>query len=395
MRKADPDTGKTQRTPDCCPGVPDLSVENDAPAGRSEAGCCGTAGTAISEVLDSTTFLDGWTDTPVGPVPRVRARLKTRDVLGRWRMRWGMGRHRYRIEPRLYAVGSPGPDSPVLVTANYKMTFDALRKELGGQNAWILVLETGGINVWCAAGKGTFGTEEVARRVKTTRLAEVVNHRSLILPQLGAPGVAAHRVREECGFSVVYGPVRAQDIPRFLTERMKTTPEMRRVVFPVSERLALAPVELAGFLRPTGWAFLALFLLAGIGPWVFSPSASWHRGLGASGVWLAGILCGAVITPVLLPWIPGRAFSAKGGLTGGCFAACIAAFFWEALGVFQGMALLVALPVISSFAAMNFTGATPFTSPSGVEKEMRRAIPLQAAAVALAVILWVGSTFTG
>jgi hypothetical protein len=306
-----------------------------------------------------------------------------------------MGRHRYRVEPRLYAVGSPGPDSPVLVTANYKMTFDALRKELGGQNAWILVLETGGINVWCAAGKGTFGTEEVARRVKATRLAEVVNHRRLILPQLGATGVAAHRVREECGFSVVYGPVRAQDIPRFLAEGRKTTPEMRRVAFPVSERLALAPVELAGFLKPTAWAFLALFLLAGVGPWVFSPSASWQRGFGASGVWLAGILCGAVITPVLLPWIPARAFSAKGGLVGGCFAACFTALYWEAMGVFQGMALLVALPVISSFAAMNFTGATPFTSPSGVEKEMRRAIPLQAAAAALAVILWVGSTFAG
>jgi hypothetical protein len=129
------------------------------------------------------------------------------------------------------------------------MTFDVLRKELGGQNAWILVLETEGINVWCAAGKGTFGTEEVARRVKTTRLAEVVNHRSLILPQLGAPGVAVHRVREECRFSVVYGPVRAQDIPRFLSEGMKTTPEMRRVTFPVSERLALTPVELVGFLK--------------------------------------------------------------------------------------------------------------------------------------------------
>ncbi len=328
MRKADPDTGKTPRTPECCPGDHDLSVENGTSLGKIEEVCCGTAGAAISEVSYSTTFLDGWTDTPVGPVPRVRTILDRRDELGRWRMRWGMGRHRYRVEPRLYAVGSPGPDSPVLVTANYKMTFDALRKELGGQDAWILVLETGGINVWCAAGKGTFGTEEVSRRVKTTRLAEVVNHRSLILPQLGAPGVAAHRVREECGFSVVYGPVRAQDIPCFLREGMKTTPEMRRVAFPVSERLALAPVELAGFLKPTTYVFLALFFLAGVGPWIFSPSASLHRGLGASGVWLAGILSGAVITPVLLPWIPGRSFSGKGGLVGVCFAVFIAAFYW-------------------------------------------------------------------
>jgi len=395
VSKADPNRGMTRGSPECCPVVSGLSVENGDPQGKSETGCCGSAGNANSEVIHSTTFLDGWTDTPAGPVPRVRTRLTRSDVLGRWRMRWGMGRHRYRIEPRLYGVGSPGPGSPVLVTANYKMTFDALRKEMGGRTAWILVLETEGINVWCAAGKGTFGTEEIARRVKTTRLAEVVNHRILILPQLGAPGVAAHRVREECGFSVVYGPVRAQDIPRFLAEGMKATPEMRRVTFPVSERLALAPVELAGFLRPTAWAFLALFLLAGVGPGVFSLSAAWHRGVGASGVWLVGILCGAVITPVLLPSIPGRAFSAKGGLVGGGFSVLIVAFLWKALGVLQGMALLVALPVISSFAAMNFTGATPFTSPSGVEKEMRRAIPLQAAAVALAAILWVGSAFAG
>jgi CO dehydrogenase/acetyl-CoA synthase gamma subunit (corrinoid Fe-S protein) len=84
-------------------------------------------------------------------------------------MRWGIGRHRYRIEPGLYAVGTPGSDSPVLVTANYKMSFDALRRELGGLDAWILVLETDGINVWCAAGKGTFGTEEVPPPARSDR----------------------------------------------------------------------------------------------------------------------------------------------------------------------------------------------------------------------------------
>jgi hypothetical protein len=245
------------------------------------------------------------------------------------------------------------------------MSFDALRRELGGLDAWILVLETDGINVWCAAGKGTFGTEEVVRRVKTTRLAEVVNHGRLILPQLGATGVAAHRVREECGS------------------------------FSIFERLALTPVELVGFLKPSAWAFLALFLLAGVGPGVFSPSAAWHRGLWASGVWMAGILGGAVVTPVLLPWLPGRAFSGKGGLVGGFFATCTVAVWLGGLGVLQGLALLLGLPAISSFAAMNYTGATPFTSPSGVESEMRRAIPLQAAAAALAGVLWIGSAFTG
>lgn len=342
-----------------------------------------------------TTFLDGHVDTAVGPVPRITTRLTPGDVLGRWRVRWGVGRNRYRIEPRLYAVGSPGPESPVLVTANYRMTFDALRRELAGRDGWILVLETEGINVWCAAGKGTFGTEELVRRVKTTRLTEVVNHQRLVLPQLGATGVAAHRVRAGCGFSVVYGPVRARDIPRFLEEGMRATPEMRHVTFSALERLALTPVELAGFLRPTALAILVLFLLAGVGPWIFSPSASWHRGVGATGVWLAGIFSGAVITPVLLPWIPVRSFSAKGALVGGFFAALIVACSGETTGYLRGVALLIALPVVSSFAAMNYTGATPFTSPSGVEKEMRRAIPIQAAAVVLAGILWIGSAFAG
>jgi hypothetical protein len=371
------------------------SDEKGVPPGSIGSGCCGSSRPAKSGKVDTAAFLAGWTDTPAGPVPRAKTSLTGSDMWGRWRMRWGIGRHHYRIEPGLYAVGTPGSDSPVLVTANYKMTFDALRRELGDIDAYILVLETDGINVWCAAGKGTFGTEEVVRRVKTTRLAEVVHHGRLILPQLGAPGVAAHQVREECGFSVVYGPVRARDIRRFLDQGMKATPEMRRVSFPIFERLALTPMELVGFLKPSAWAFLVLFLLAGVGPEIFSPSAAWHRGLWASGVWLAGILGGAVVTPVLLPWLPGRAFSGKGGLVGGFFAACTVAFWWGGLGVIQGLALLLGLSAVSSFAAMNYTGATPFTSPSGVESEMRRAIPLQAAAAALAGVLWIGSAFTG
>jgi hypothetical protein len=324
----------------------------------------------------------------------VKTKLEARDVLGRWKMRWGMGRDRYRIEPGLYAAGNPNADSPVLVTANYKMTFDVLRGQLSELDAWILVLETHGVNVWCAAGKGTFGTDQVVERVKTTRLEEVVSHRKLLLPQLGAPGVSAHRVRKECGFSVVYGPVRARDVKRFVADGMKARPEMRRVEFPVTERLALGPVELVMMLKkPTAIVALAAFVLGGIGPEVFSVVDAWHRGLGALGVWLTGLLAGAVATPVLLPWIPGRAFAAKGALVGALVAAWAAIQYWEVLGPLQGVALLAALPAVSSYVAMNFTGATTFTSPSGVEKEMRGAIPAQTVAVAVAGIAWLGSAF--
>ncbi len=85
----------------------------------------------------------------------------------------------YAIDPGLYALGDPDRESPVLVSANYKMSFDDLRSALPGRNLWILVLDTKGINVWCAAGKGTFGTEELVKRIEASHLKEIVSHRSI------------------------------------------------------------------------------------------------------------------------------------------------------------------------------------------------------------------------
>ena len=364
-----------------------------APPAGSASPCCGGGSPSKAVLRYEDTFVDGQVETPIGPVPRVHSRIGSRDLLGRWKVRWGIGRDRYRVPPGLYALGAPGEDSPVLVTANYKLTFDVVRRDVAGLDAWIVVLDTRGVNVWCAAGEGTFGTGEVIRRVTEARLADVVRHRRLILPQLGAPGVAAHEVRKGCGFSVAYGPVRARDIRSFLEAGMIASPAMRRVVFPTMDRLVLTPVEIAGLLRPAGWSAGALFLLAGIGPGVFSLGASWDRGFAAVATLAAGILAGAVATPVLLPWLPGRAFSVKGGVAGGGIAACVVMWRRGVLDAPTALALLLAMTAVSSFVAMNFTGATPFTSPSGVEKEMRRALPVQAGLTLLAGLLWVGGAF--
>ncbi len=111
-----------------------------------------------------------------------------------------------------------------------------------GINGYILVLETEGINVWCAAGKGSFGTDEIINRVEVTGLKDVVSHRTLILPQLGAPGVAAHEVRKRSKFKVEYGPVLASDIPAYL-EAGQVTTEMHRVRFPLKDRVVLVSVD--------------------------------------------------------------------------------------------------------------------------------------------------------
>jgi hypothetical protein len=194
-------------------------------------------------------YIVGKVQTAAGEVPRVSTALTARDVLGSWAARWGVNRMNYAVPPGLYCVGDADENSPVIVSANYKMSFDVLRKNLAGLTAWILVIDTVGINVWCAAGKGTFGTDEIVGRLATVNLAKVVSHRTLIVPQLGAPGVAAHEVSRQFGFRVVYGPVRASDLPAFLAAGLQAAPAMRRVNFTFWDRLILTPIELVGVIK--------------------------------------------------------------------------------------------------------------------------------------------------
>lgn len=340
-------------------------------------------------------FVEEFVQTPAGPVPRVKTALQWPDYAGTVRARLGINRDQYKIAPGLYCVGTPDSRAPILVTANYKLTFDHLRKELTSISAWILVLDTRGINVWCAAGKTLFSTEEVVRRINLSEVKKVVTHSRLILPQLAATGVAAHDVKKQSGFKVIYGPVRSKDLPKFLTNSFKSEPSMRTVTFNTIDRVILVPVELAHLPKPSLWILLATFLISGIGIHIFSFSAAWFRGTMLAVAYAAGILAGAVATPVLLPWIPGRSFAVKGAIIGVLSAAGIVALFRSDLQILGALALMLCTTAVSSYLAMNFTGSTPFTSPSGVEKEMRKAIPLQAAALLLAMVAWVASAFAG
>jgi hypothetical protein len=379
-----------------------VQIAPQPPTGNSqpEEVCCGSPPGPESSryekpgfaLLD---FVEKFVQTPAGEVPRVKTALQWSDYAGTVKVRLGIKRDQYKIAPGLYCVGTPDSKAPVLVTANYKLTFDVLRRELRSTNAWILVIDTRGINVWCAAGKELFSTAEVVRCVKLAEVEKVVSHNQLVLPQLAATGVAAHQVKKESGFKVIYGPVNAKDLPKFLTNGLKSEPSMRQVTFSTIERVILIPVELAHLPKPSLWILLTAFVISGIGTQVFSFSAAWVRGIMLAVAYVAGILAGAVATPFLLPWIPGRSFAVKGAIIGVLSAAGIVALFRNDLQLLGALALLLCTTAISSYLAMNFTGSTPYTSPSGVEKEMRKAIPLQAVALLLALIAWVGSAFAG
>jgi len=341
--------------------------------------CCGSG--AQMKSIPKAPYVAGLNITIVGVVPRVSTELAMRDTIGTWRVRWGFGRMSYMVVPGLYSVGKPDEDSPVLVTANYKLTFDSLRKELTDLNVWIMVLDTKGVNVWCAAGKGTFGTDELVNRIEAVKLVEIVKHRMLILPQLGATGVAAHKVAKRSGFHVMYGPVRASDIKHFLAAGMKATPEMREVRFTIANRSVLTPVDLVQWLKPLIIFLGILFVLNAFGLGRFGATEL----VGFFGA----VVTGSVLTPILLPWIPGRAFAFKGALLGLLWA--VALLFLSGgiphFGYLKALSYLILLPTVSAYTAMNFTGSSTYTSPTGVNKEMRIAIPIMLVSSLLGIIL--------
>jgi len=374
VRKAD--SGK-----DCQPGCscnPPALAEPDKPP------CCGPPATVRGgEISDKVPGFVGWLATAAGRVPQVAAGLTWQDRFGSWKVRWGIGRMSYIVPPGLYAVGTPGEDAPVVVTANYKLTYDLVRQALAGRSVWLLVLETFGVNVWCAAGKGTFGTDELVERIKACGLEKVVRHRRLLLPILGAPGVAAHVVRQRSGFTVEYAAIRAADLPAYLDNGMATTPAMRELTFTLRERLVLVPLELVSALKTVVWISLLLFLPVSLLRGV-------PAGFVAVTVYLGAVFAGVALAPLLLPWLPGPSFAVKGALTGLAWSA--ACFFlgggagWH---ITTTIALFLALPAISAFHSLNFTGCSTYTSRTGVKREMRLAMPVMGGALLVSVLLLV------
>jgi hypothetical protein len=321
--------------------------------------------------------------TSLPKVTRTTPQITRANKWDHFLARVGFKRNQHCVEPGLYAIGNPTPDAPVFVTANYTLSFDALRSNLAGIDAYILVLDTNGVNVWCAAGKKTFGTEEIVLRVMATQLKKVVNRHVLILPQLGAPGVSAHVVKQRTGFKVEYGPVRAADLPEYLRTNQATT-TMRQVNFSLRDRMVLIPVDFVRLLPPFLFAALIFYIFFG--------------GVLPALAVLAVLVSAGLLFPILLPWLPSHNFSSKGFFLGFLTALPFAASVfiqhpgWPWLRqIGQGFAYLLSMPAVVAYIALNFTGSTTFTSKTGVRREMFAYLPAMAwtfgAGIMLTIVL--------
>ena len=364
--------------------------------------CCGSADTVIrkgeDEALKSCcpetkqnlpAWVVGNVMSAAGPVPKISTGLTRKDLWEHFKCRTTKFRNNYIIAPGLYAAGDPDRNSDVLVSANYKYSFDILRRELKGLNAWVLVLDTKGINVWCAAGKGTFGTDELVVRIAQTRLKEIVAHRQIIVPQLGAPGVSAHKVKQAAGFNVLFGPVLAKDIPAYIGAGYQATKAMRKIGFSIMDRMVLIPLEISPVMKK--FLIFMLFILAVFG---LTPKGIifWDAISGGLPFILLGfvsVMAGALVTPLLLPVIPFRSFAIKGWLAG-----LISVYFSTILFPLPGQqnVLLVMIaylffPLVSSYLALQFTGSTTFTGMTGVKKELKISVPLYLGGTVLSIAL--------
>ncbi len=225
---------------------------------------------------------------PVAHIPRLRHRVTLRTLLtDLWCLFFRIVPPYPKVRPGLYAIGHPDPHAPLLVTGNFDLTVRRLVRALDGQvDCWLLVADSAGINVWCAAGGGFFTAEKVLAALNAFRVRDVVAHHRLILPQLCANGVDGWRLRQ-AGWGVHWGPVRAQDIPAYLAAGGHKTEAMRRVDFPLKARLEMVTVTLG---------FYALLILL--------PVFLWWRHL----FWpvTAALLGLSYFYAVTHPWLPGR-----------------------------------------------------------------------------------------
>ena len=372
------------------PEIKKMARESYPATAEKGGDCCGPTSISANpgSCCSSPDTAPGKPDIPVKSA-KVDAEWSQADHIGQIRCRLSNSyRMNCAVAPGLYALGASDKQSDVFVSANYKLSFDVLRRSLRGLNAWILVLDTKGINVWCAAGEGTFGTDELIKRISEADIQNLVAHKRIIVPQLGAPGVAAHIVRQKTGFRVYFGPVRAEDIRAYVDAGYDATKRMRTVEFLFMDRLVLTPMEIIPSLKAFMIYALSALLFFGLQPSGVVFHEAWTNGRPFLLLGLAAVFAGGFFTPVFLNLIPFRSFAVKGWIAGMIALAATAPYWGGAeMGTPLKAFAFLFFPLASSYIALQFTGASVFTGISGVKKELKYAIPAYALGAFVSLIL--------
>jgi len=275
---------------------------------------------------------------------------------------------RVPIEPGIYQSGNPNKMSPIIVTANYEFTYIKVMRDLKGLDAWVLCVDSNGINVWCAARGNDFGNKQLLEAVEATGIINLTEKKTLILPQLSAGGVAIPQLpkkSEKFPFRVRYGPVWSKNVPQFVKDKpAQKTEHMKLAKFTLFHRIR------AGITHTT-FLFRKLFLLPLIGLLLLFLALNWFNKLWWIGELTLWILCANLVIVLLFPLARfTRRFIFKG-----IFFGVINIIF------FGGLSYLIHSSIyyilwhicfyfwITFFSTMSFSGYTMATSPREIQEE--------------------------
>jgi acetyl-CoA decarbonylase/synthase, CODH/ACS complex subunit gamma len=126
-----------------------------------------------------------------------------------------------QVLPGIYEINNPKPDSPVLITTNFSITYFSVANEVesSGLPAWLLVTDAEGMSVLTAWAAGKFDAERIAKAIKSFNVADKINHKRVVLP--GQVAVLSGELEGELpGWEIRVGPREAVDLPSFMKQAL-------------------------------------------------------------------------------------------------------------------------------------------------------------------------------
>ncbi len=273
----------------------------------------------------------------------------------------------YAVPPGLYYTGSIyDPATPLLVTSNYHLTVFLLLRALRGISVRLLVVDTDGINVWCAAGKGAFDNTAVQRQVDRfrTHLSRQGAKIEMVLPKLSLSGIDLHGLRQS-GIRPVIGPIQAKDLPVFLSRPELADQGEDRYRFDLTARLFTWLPGLVQYLT------FGLLLFMGL----LMAEAVWGIRVPMGILPLLAVL--ATLYPLLFPSLPGHGFAVKGlWMAGGVGIILVASVFFHIMPAGDAAPAIVLTFALSLFIGLSYTGNSAVSCYSQVRGETARFLPI-------------------
>jgi acetyl-CoA decarbonylase/synthase complex subunit gamma len=126
-----------------------------------------------------------------------------------------------QVEPKVYTVGEPDENSPLMFTTNFSLTYYSLESDVEASRvpSYILVVDTEGTSVLTAYSGDKLNEKVVAQAMQKCDVAKLVKHRKLIIP--GYVAVMSGKLEEATNWEVLVGPRECSMLPKYLQDVWK------------------------------------------------------------------------------------------------------------------------------------------------------------------------------